>query len=312
MVLGLLPKQRAMATLSVFMPNYNHGHLLPRAIEAIVSQSRQPDEFVIIDDGSTDGSVEIIKGCQKKFPFIELIQHTTNRGLMAILEYIPDRLRGEYIFGASADDYVLPGFFEAAINVAERYPQAGIIFGQMVVVNAAGKELYVGGASAWSQSRYASPEEYRREFLEVEPPGHALTASLVYKKSSLLAVGGFRPELGAWSDVFAARAIGLREGAVYIPQRCAVWTVQKDSISHQTRKSLRQSLAMVSKASALMRSPEFRKYFPEVHVRRWARLYRISVLSRYFLSSVPCMYSPRPGTYYKLARTLSTRREQKL
>lgn len=282
---GLLSHSpKNMPTLSVFMPNYNHSALLPRAIEAIVKQSRRPDEFVIIDDGSIDNSVEVIKTYQKKFPFITLWQNETNQGLLSIMESIPQRLQGEYIFGASADDYVLPGFFATAMKLAARWPRAGILFGEMVVVDPKGRELYIGRASRWHGAGYITTDRYREEFLAVEPPGHGLTASLIYKRDSLLQVGGFRPSLKAWSDVFAARAMGLKDGAIYIPQPCAVWTVQPGSVSHQARKSLRESLLMIARASALMRSPQFQPYFPEWLVRRWEREYRLASAGRYLAS----------------------------
>ncbi|MBM3777382.1 MAG: glycosyltransferase family 2 protein [Acidimicrobiia bacterium] len=48
-------------SLSALMLNYNHGRYLGRAIEAIVAQSRPADEFLILDDASTDDSVEVIE-----------------------------------------------------------------------------------------------------------------------------------------------------------------------------------------------------------------------------------------------------------
>jgi len=60
------------STLSVIMSNYNHSRFLPEALDAIVNQSRQPDEFIIIDDASTDNSVEIIQSYASRYPFIKL------------------------------------------------------------------------------------------------------------------------------------------------------------------------------------------------------------------------------------------------
>ena len=53
-------------TLSVGMPNYNHGHLIGRALDAIVAQSRPPDELIIVDDASTDRSLEVIESYAKR------------------------------------------------------------------------------------------------------------------------------------------------------------------------------------------------------------------------------------------------------
>ena len=54
-------------TLSVIMGNYNHAHYLVESIPAILNQSFRPKEFIIIDDASTDNSVEIIEGFAKSY-----------------------------------------------------------------------------------------------------------------------------------------------------------------------------------------------------------------------------------------------------
>src|SRR5690349_5161882 len=99
-----------MPTLAVFMPNYNHAKLLPRAIEAIVSQNRQPDDFLIIDDASTDDSVAVIERYRQQYPFIRLVRHQSNQGLMATMKTILSDIQADYLVGAAADDYMLPGF----------------------------------------------------------------------------------------------------------------------------------------------------------------------------------------------------------
>ena len=54
--------------LSVVLPNYNHGHLLARAVEALRRQELQPDEIILIDDASTDASVAPRVGARSTLP----------------------------------------------------------------------------------------------------------------------------------------------------------------------------------------------------------------------------------------------------
>ena len=67
--------------LSVVTPNYNHGHLIGRAIEAVLSQSRCPDEYLILDDASTDNSLEIIEHYASRHPFIRVLRNKQNLGV---------------------------------------------------------------------------------------------------------------------------------------------------------------------------------------------------------------------------------------
>ena len=205
------------ATLSVTTCNYNHGHLIGRAIEAVVSQSRLPDEYLILDDASTDNSLEIIEHYAAQYPFIRVLRNKQNLGVIESFQRLMDKVRGDYVFSGAADDYVLPGFFESAMQMADQHPQAGIIFGQVVHVSASGEKLKTISVDGWSQNRHLSPQDYLNQYFDVQHPGHSACSATVWKKSALVEVGGFRSELLSWTDTFAARAIGLKRGACYIP-----------------------------------------------------------------------------------------------
>lgn len=276
-----------MPTLGVFMPNYNHAQFLPRAIEAIASQSRQPDEFLIIDDGSSDESVSIIKGYQKKYPFIRLIAYDKNRGLMHIMQTILTEITTDYVFGSAADDYVLPGFFEAVLLAAEVHPEAGILFAPMAIEDESGVRLPTSVPAGLHQNGFLAPAEYLTSFLFVEAPMNSYSASTVYRTAALSAVGGFRPELGPWCDTFAIRAAALRFGAYYLVQPAAVWTKQTNSVSHAARKNPTKMFRYVRKAVQLMRSPEFATYFPASYVQSWQLGYALSLYGGFLLSLLP-------------------------
>src|SRR3954464_2600182 len=67
-------------TLSVLMPNYNHAHYLPTSVGAILAQSYQPMEILILDDGSTDGSYSILEEFARLEPRIRLSRNERNMG----------------------------------------------------------------------------------------------------------------------------------------------------------------------------------------------------------------------------------------
>jgi glycosyltransferase involved in cell wall biosynthesis len=266
-------------TLSVITPNYNHGKYIARAIEAVVSQSRPPDEYLILDDGSTDNSVEIIESYAHRYPYIRFIQHEQNKGVVASVEHLVSMATGDYLYAGAADDYVLPGFFEKVMDMAEQYPEAGIICGQMVVVDPTGKELCLQEVTRWQKSLFASPDKFRREYLDVEYPTHFLSVSTIFRKSALDEVGGFRPELGYWCDAFATQAIALKYGAYYLAEPCAVWRKMSDGYARSSSLDTRLALDLASRAAWLMRSPKFRDRFPEEYVNRWEERYRCHLIN---------------------------------
>jgi hypothetical protein len=257
------------ARLTAILCNYNHGQFVGRAIEAIVTQSRPPEELIVVDDGSTDDSVSQIESWTERVPTIRLLRNEHNRGFHASSALALAEARGDYVYSGAADDYVLPGFFEAVMELCERFPQAGIGCGKMVTALPDGTRLRSDGHQRFAEPAYISPEWFLSDCLEAEPPTHSLSSSTAYRRDRLLEIGGWSEELGSWCDTFAIRAIGLKYGICYVPQEVAVWTISPGSLSQSAQKDPAQSVQMVRRVAAKMRSPEFADRFPADYVQRW-------------------------------------------
>ncbi|MEO1766435.1 glycosyltransferase family 2 protein [Thiobacter aerophilum] len=93
--------------VSVLMPVYNAARFVADAIESILAQTFRDFEFIIIDDGSTDGSLSVLKRYAANDPRIRLISRE-NRGLVATLNEGIEKARGEWIARMDGDDVALP------------------------------------------------------------------------------------------------------------------------------------------------------------------------------------------------------------
>ncbi len=255
--------------LSVLMCNYNHSEYLPRAIEAVVSQSRPADEYVILDDGSTDDSVEIIESYARRHPCIRLLRNERNRGLMASIPIAQAAVTGDYLYWGAADDFVLPGFFEKAMALAERYPQAGAVIGQIAVIGPVGVEIGTDGVDGWQEPLFAPPEAFWRDYVSVNMIAGLASASL-FRRAAFREVGGFRGELGIFADSFALRAVGLRHGVAYLPERVVTFHIREGFSTSQLGDPARMT-DLLARTESLMRSPEFSDLFPEEYIVRWRR-----------------------------------------
>ncbi|MCG3175092.1 MAG: hypothetical protein MOGMAGMI_00014 [Candidatus Omnitrophica bacterium] len=264
-----------MATLSALIPNYNDQGRLSQAIASAVEQSRPPEEVLVIDDGSTDGSLSIIERWLKKDPRVRLVRHERNLGIGEVLRRALVEMRGDWLHFGSANDRVIPGYFERAMGCAERYPQAALVMGRIVVASSDDRFLTRVQSSRWHRELYADPARYLSEYLEVESATHSLGGATLYRADALRAVGGFRyEELGPWCDSFAGRAMGLRHGVCYLPVDGYYWHLDAGSLSQGTRRDPRRMRAIIDRAAALMRSEEYRDLFPADHVTRWERGFR--------------------------------------
>lgn len=104
--------------ISVVMPVYNAEKYLGEAIQSILNQTYTDFEFIIINDGSTDKSLEIIEKYKKQDERILLISRE-NRGLVASLNEGIEKAKGKYIARMDADDISLPERFKKQLALME-------------------------------------------------------------------------------------------------------------------------------------------------------------------------------------------------
>lgn len=98
--------------VSVIVPVYNAELYLRQTMEYLVYQTLESLELIFIDDGSTDGSPEILKEYQRRYPEKILIYHTPNLGPGEARNEGIRRARGTYLGFADADDYMEYDMYE--------------------------------------------------------------------------------------------------------------------------------------------------------------------------------------------------------
>jgi glycosyltransferase involved in cell wall biosynthesis len=112
---------------SVVVPTYNHEKFLPEALDSLLGQSIEDWEAVVVDDGSTDGSGEIMDRYAKRDPRIRPI-HKANGGVSSALNAGIGNARGEWICWLSSDDYFEPGKLRIHSEEIRKYPAIKFFF----------------------------------------------------------------------------------------------------------------------------------------------------------------------------------------
>jgi glycosyltransferase involved in cell wall biosynthesis len=246
-----------LPTLSIIIPNYNHGKLLPTAIRAIVSQSVQPLEVILIDDGSTDDSVSVIKDLAAKHPIIRFLQNEKNLGVCPTVNRGIDVARGDYVFLSGADDEVMPGFLEKSLTLLGRHPQAGLscTVGDWREV-ATGLNWHMGVGMVDAPS-YLSPDQMveldRKGRLYI--PGH----SAIMKRSALIEAGKLIPDLRLVVDWFTNYVIGYRYGICVVPEPLAVFLIYPNSYYKRVRRDKKAYEDVLDFMMNLLCQPEFQE-----------------------------------------------------
>jgi glycosyltransferase involved in cell wall biosynthesis len=117
-----------MIVVSIIVPNYNHAPYLKQRMESIFNQTYQDFEVILLDDCSTDNSLEILQEYSKNPKVSELIANRANSGSTFLQWGRGIKLaRGQYVWIAESDDWCEPSFLETLIDEFNRQP--GIVLG---------------------------------------------------------------------------------------------------------------------------------------------------------------------------------------
>ena len=111
--------------LSVVTPNYNGSRCIERTIRSVLSQDYDDLEYIVVDDGSTDHSRDIVRRYGDKLTLIE----KTNGGLPTAINAGFRRATGELVYWLDSDDLMMPGTVRAAAELFRRRPNASILYG---------------------------------------------------------------------------------------------------------------------------------------------------------------------------------------
>lgn len=116
--------------ISIIIPVYNCSQYIKRCIESIVHQDTACNscELIVIDDGSTDNSLPIIKNLKKQYPFIKLIE-SNHRGSSAARNLGLKEAVGDYLFFIDADDWISPSALSYLTSSIASHPSHIILFG---------------------------------------------------------------------------------------------------------------------------------------------------------------------------------------
>ncbi|HUU17732.1 MAG TPA: glycosyltransferase family 2 protein [Sedimentisphaerales bacterium] len=104
--------------MSVIIPTYNAADTIMRAIDSVLAQSQPVDEVLIIDDGSTDNTDEIVRNYGDAIRYF----YQNNTGLSGAMNYGIEHAKGEWIGFLDADDEWLPGSVKSHVKLISKNP----------------------------------------------------------------------------------------------------------------------------------------------------------------------------------------------
>lgn len=152
--------QESIPTISVIMPVYNAEKYLAIAIDSILNQTFQDFELIIIDDASTDDSLNIIYRFSQKDSRIKLIKNNENQGISNTLNKGIELSKGGFIARMDADDIALPQRFEKQIKFLNMYPESAGVFAWIELIDEHNQKIGV-----WEADRLNNTHQEIKNYL---------------------------------------------------------------------------------------------------------------------------------------------------
>lgn len=124
--------------VSIITPSFNQARFLEETIKSVLEQDYPNIEYIIIDGGSTDGSLEIIKKYEERLAHWESV---TDKGQTDAINKGFAKARGDILAWLNSDDVLLPGAVSAAVNYLQKKQEIGMVYGNATLINASGKKI---------------------------------------------------------------------------------------------------------------------------------------------------------------------------
>jgi glycosyltransferase involved in cell wall biosynthesis len=229
-----------MATVGIIIPAFNAAKYLPVALESVFSQTFDDWQILLVDDGSTDNTAEVITPFLDRFGSKIKYIKQDNRGLPAARNTAIRASTTEFLALLDADDVWLPCRLSESLKVLAERPQAGLAYGLITQIDSEGR---LGGTFE-GNPRYAegqiAPYIYMRK---VELPCPTIT----FRRRCIDEVGMFDETMRATEDRDLWLRIALRHEVAFVPKVLAYYRLSPNSMSADPQRMLQAQLQFISK-----------------------------------------------------------------
>ena len=237
--------------VSVVLPTYNREAVVGRAVESVLDQTFRDLELIVVDDGSRDGTVEVVSRIED--PRLKLIQHETNRGGNAARNTGAQAASALLLAFQDSDDFWLPHKLEAQLQVLGTDSETRACYCGMVTYgrdpdNKIGRRVcqYVPARAVPQPGGDLSRAVLEASFIS--------TQTFLVETQVFRAAGGFDNGLAALQDWDLVIRIAQHTNIAFVEEPLVLAYVSEDSVSSQRVKKAMARIAVVEKHRDLFRA----------------------------------------------------------
>lgn len=226
--------------ISIIMASYNYSQFIERAIESVLNQTYKNWELLVVDDGSSDNSVEIIKKYSDQYKNIQLYQHknSQNRGLAETLKLGLKKSKGKYIAFLESDDYWTTEHLSKKIEVINKYPEVKLFYNDVELFGDDNRlnvmNSYIKRCRLLSE-KIKEPENISKYFIisTIIP-----TFSAMMVEKDILKKCDFNSPIVPYLDWWLGAQITFLTKAYYINEKLTHWQIHPQSYIGKTKNQI--------------------------------------------------------------------------
>lgn len=224
--------------ISIIVASYNYENFIKKTLSSLISQTYNNYEIIVVDDGSQDNSLEVIKEYQKKHPQIKLFQHenSKNKGLPKSIELALNNCQGEWIAFCESDDYWDNNYLQEKVNYISNHPDVDLVVND---IHKFSKDESLGDLSL-DDIRFKKLDKYilpHNMFSDLYSKNIIPTFSCVMIKKNILDNCDFNSSVPAWLDWWLWRQISFSKVIGYLPQKLTFWRIHRDSYLNKSNNN---------------------------------------------------------------------------
>jgi glycosyltransferase involved in cell wall biosynthesis len=220
-------------TFTVVTKAYNEEALVGNAIRSALAQTRDDFELIVVDDGSTDGTADVVRGFESD-PRVRLLSQP-NRGVAAAMNAGIGAGRAPYVALLDADDLWMPTYLERMGAALDADGEAGFAYTDAWWLDDRTGRFFKGTMSEHLGAPTNPPRD-PNEMLKLLLPSNWLFGLTTIRRSALARVGGVNESLRGSEDYeLWIRLLASGYGAVRVPGRLVVWRDRGGSLSADER-----------------------------------------------------------------------------
>jgi glycosyltransferase involved in cell wall biosynthesis len=244
----MLIKSNYYPETSVIMTSYNYGAYISDAIESVINQSYKLWELIIIDDGSTDDSIDIINTFVKTYPdriFLYSHNGNENKGITPTIELAISKVRGKFIAFLESDDMFEQNNLEKKVNILKTNSGVSLVFSDIELFGKDSKNpIYINNLKYLRYIGRTLKKEPKDVFNHIILRNPTLTFSNVAIRKSIL--NNFK--LCIDNDIITDWQIDLLAAIMgkyfFIDEKLIKWRIHIESLHNSTYKHIDQHAAI--------------------------------------------------------------------